>query len=403
MKTYLCDTMDVKYILVVIIIITFIVNIVSLFYLNSQIASLSSSYNTLVNNYNTLRTYYQNLNSNYTTLYSSYSNLVNSYNSLSSQYAKLSSEYNTLMAKYDNLTAKYNTLSQNYTILSGQLALTMGTMTVQSFYIYLAQVNTQGMESLLVGPLASYFEITSPPGNGTIIASPANSSDALPLIGSKLSQFFNYLSVKTEVKELVITPLENYVLGEGLVSFNDQYANGTIVTNYALITVVAQEINLSTWQVVYVKINNALTQSQYNTLVTLFNLIQALESKNIGQLQSILVGPYQSYVYIARGPCAGNYSGLDVPNVFIDTIISKDVSSLQFELYYFNITPLNPTTSLVDMYGVLKITLSNGSTYTSYTDLRTTVELEPNGVPQVVALNIINDLTQQQVVSALPK
>ncbi|QXJ32447.1 hypothetical protein [Saccharolobus shibatae] len=394
--------MDVKYILVAIIIILFIVNLISLFYLNAQISTLSSNYNTLINNYNTLKTYYQNLNSNYSTLYSSYSNLVNSYNSLSSQYTTLSSEFAALKAEYNNLSAKYNSLSQNYSTLSAQLSLTTGVMTVQSFYIYLAQVNTQGMQSLLKGPMVSYFQITSPPGNGTIVLSPSNASTALPIIGAKLSQFFDYVSVKTELKELVVTPLQNYVMGEGLVSFNNEYANGTIVTNYAIITVVAEKVNLTTWQIVYVKIDNSISQGQYTTLVTLFNMLQALESKDIAELQSILVGPYPSYVYIAQGPYAGNYSGLSVLNVFIDTILSKEISTLRFDLYYFNITPINPTTSIVDMYGIFSITSINGSTYTFYTDLHITAELEPNGVPQVVGLDILNSLTQGELISVIP-
>ncbi|ACP44754.1 conserved hypothetical protein [Sulfolobus islandicus Y.G.57.14] len=395
--------MDVKYILVVIIIIMFIVNLISVFYLNSQISILSSNYNTLASNYNTLKTYYQNINSNYSTLYSSYSTLVSSYNSLSSKYNTLSSKFATLMADYNNLSANYSSLSQNYTILSAQLSLTTGIMTVQSFYIYLAQLNTQGMESLLVGPMTSYFQITSPPGNGTVIFSSSNSSTALPAIGAKLSQFFDYVNVKIELKELVVTPLQNYVMGQGLVSFNNQYGNGTIITNYALITVVAEKANLTTWQIVYVKIDNSISQGQYTTLVTLFNMLQALESKNIGELQSILVGAYPSHVYIAQGPYAGNYSGLNVPNVFIGTILSKDIKTLQFSLYYFNITPINPTTSQVDMYGILSITLLNGSTYTFYTDLHITAKLQPNGVPQVVGLDILNDLTQGELISVVPK
>lgn len=360
--------MDVKYILVVLLIILFIVNVAIMFYINSQISSLQSSYNTVVSDYNTLK-------NEYSALYSNYSTVVSSYNSLAS---------------------KYNTLESELTMTSGML-------TVYSFYLSLSEINTVGMESELVGPYISFFEITSPPGNGTVIMTSSNASTAIPIIGKQLSEFFDYLSVKAELKELVVKAVQNnMIVGEGLLAFNDEYPNGTIITTYALVTTIAKDVNVTNWQVVYVKIDNSITEGYYSMVVALFNLLTALQSKNIGLAQEILVGPYSSYVYLAQGPYSGNYTGLAVLNTFLDQIVSHDIQSIQFTPCYYTLTPISPSEATIDMYGVLTITLVNGTSYTYYTQLHVIEELEPDGEPQVIGFNIMNNLTQEQLISVIP-
>ncbi len=389
--------MDVKYILVVLIIILFIVNIGFLFYMNSQVSALQSAYSALASDYNTAVSDYSTVKSMYSSLYNNYTNLVNMYNSLASKYNSLYMNFTTLMNEYKSLSQNYSTLSSEYNTLTG---LT----TIYNFFVSLSQVNTNQMESLMVGPMPVYFQITSPPGNGTVIATPSNFSTALADIGSHLSQYFDYITIRSFTKELIIYYFGSYMLGEGLLAFKNVNANGTTVNNYAIIYVVGQNIAPYKWQITYVKIDNSIYVYQYNMISTGFQLIQNLETKNLGALLSTLLGPYSSYVYIAQGPFAGNYSGpVTVEDMFIDTIIAKEIQSVSFTPFYFTIQFTSNQTGIVRIYGNMSITLTNGTSYTYPTELKLIEQLEPNGEFQITGFNILNDLTVTQIQSIIPK
>lgn len=389
--------MDVKYILVVLIIILFIANIGFLFYMNSQVSALQSAYSALASDYNTAVSDYSTVKSMYSSLYNNYTNLVNMYNSLASKYNSLYMNLTTLMNEYKSLSQNYSTLSSEYNTLTG---LT----TIYTFFVSLSQVNTNQMESLMVGPMPVYFQITSPPGNGSVIATPSNFSTALADIGSHLSQYFDYITIRSFTKELIIYYFGSYVLGEGLLAFKNVNVNGTTVNNYAIIYVVAQNIAPYKWQITYVKIDNSIYVYQYNMISTGFQLIQNLETKNLGGLLSTLLGPYSNYVYIAQGPFAGNYSGsVTVENTFIDTIIAKEIQSISFTPFYFTIQFTSNQTGIVRIYGNMSITLTNGTSYTYSTELKLIEQLEPNGEFQVTGFNILNDLTVTQIQSIIPK
>lgn len=389
--------MDVKYILVVLIIILFIANIGFLFYMNSQVSALQATYSALASNYNTAVSDYSTVKSMYSSLYGNYTNLVNMYNSLASKYNSLYMNFTTLVNEYKSLSQNYSTLSSEYNTLTG---LT----TIYTFFVSLSQVNTNQMESLMVGPMPVYFQITSPPGNGSVIATPSNFSTALADIGSHLSQYFDYITIRSFTKELVIYHFGSYMLGEGLLAFKNVNVNGTTVNNYAIIYVVAQNIAPYKWQITYVKIDNSIYVYQYNMISTGFQLIQNLETKNLGALLSTLLGPYSNYVYIAQGPFAGNYSGpVTVENTFIDTIIAKEIQSISFTPFYFTIQFISNQTGIVRIYGNMSITLTNGTSYIYPTELKLIEQLEPNGEFQVTGFNILNDLTITQIQSIIPK
>ncbi|QGR20418.1 hypothetical protein [Stygiolobus azoricus] len=389
--------MDSKYILVALIIILFIVNIAFIFYMSSQITTLSSDYSTATTEYNNLRSIYSSLYANYSDLVSKYNSLASSFNTLYMNYTKLSAEYSTLSSEYSNLTSNYVSLSNAYSELQGK-------MTVLDFFLSVADANTGKIENLITGPMPVTFQITSPPGNGTVILTPSNYTLGIGEIGSMLSKYFGYPEVRSYYKSIIIHQFGNYTLGEGVIAFKNVNQNGTSVDTYALIYVLAMNTGKYQWQIVNVKIDNSISIYQYNMITTALSLIQDLVTKNLAGLQSILVGPFPSYVYIASGPFMGNYTGGDiVTNIFIDTIVAKNISTISFEPFYMTLNYTSNQTGIVNVYGNLTITLSNGTTMSYYTQLEMAEQLEPDGLFQVYGFNILNDLTLTEIENIIPK
>lgn len=389
--------MDSKYILVALIIILFIVNIAFIFNMSSQISTLSSDYSTATTDYNDLKAMYSSLYSNYSSLVNEYNSLANSFNTLYMNYTKLSAEYSTLSSEYNNLTSNYMSLSNAYNELQGK-------MTVLDFFLSVSEANTGEIENLITGPMPVTFQITSPPGNGTVIITPSNYTTGIGEIGSMLSNYFGYLEVRSYYKSIIIYQFGNYTLGEGLVAFKNVNQNGTSVNTYAFIYVLAMNVGKYQWQIVNVKIDNSISIYQYHMITTALSLIQDLVTKNLGGLESILVGPFSNYVYIASGPFKGNYTGgVTVTNDFIDTIIAKNISAISFEPFYITLTYTSNQTGIVNVYGNLTITLSNGTTMSYYTQLEMVEQLEPDGLFQVYGFNILNDLTLTEIENIIPK
>ncbi|AOL16740.1 hypothetical protein BFU36_08530 [Sulfolobus sp. A20] len=396
--------MDIKYVLVILIIVLFVVNIAFIFYLNSEVTTLQSAYNTLYMDYGSLSNLYNNLKSNYSTLYSYYTSIVSDYNSLASKYTTLYIDYTNLSAKYATLSSEYNNLSQAYSNLSNNYITLSGVADALSVFNYLSQINTQSIENMMIGPYPVFYQITSPPGNATFYLTPSNASTVIGELGASISAFFDYISVREFDRAVIIFPFGNYTLGEGLIAFQDTLANGSIINTYAIVTVTLRHINSTNWQIVYFKVDNAISQYQYRMIETALTVVQDMETKNLGQLQSILIGPYPTYVYIASPPYMGNYTPSTVVlSNFIDTILPKEIKSLSFEPYYFSISYTSNEQGTVSVYGELNIILYNGSTYTEYTNLQFNEVLLPQGVFQVTGVNIINDLTFNQIITILPR
>lgn len=361
--------MDSKYILVALIIILFIVNIAFIFYMSSQITTLSSDYSTATTDYN-------NLKSMYSSLYANYSGLAN---------------------KYNSLVSSFNTLSNVYSELQGK-------MTVLDFFLSVSEANTGEIENLITGPMPVTFQITSPPGNGTVILTPSNYTIGIGEIGSMLSKYFGYPEVRSYYKSIIIHQFGNYTLGEGLIAFKNVNQNGTSVDTYALIYILAMNTSKYQWQIVHVKIDNSISIYQYHMITTALSLIQDLVTKNLAGLEPILVGPFSNYVYIASGPFMGNYTGgVTVTNTFIDTILAKNISTISFEPFYMTLNYTSNQTGIVNVYGNLTITLSNGTTMSYYTQLEMAEQLEPDGLFQVYGFNILNDLRLTEIENIIPK
>ncbi|TRM73189.1 hypothetical protein DJ528_12145, partial [Sulfolobus sp. B5] len=172
----------------------------------------------------------------------------------------------------------------------------------------------------MIGPYPVFYQITSPPGNATFYLTPSNASTVIGELGASISAFFDYISVREFDRAVIIFPFGNYTLGEGLIAFQDTLANGSIINTYAIVTVTLRHINSTNWQIVYFKVDNAISQYQYRMIETALTVVQDMETKNLGQLQSILIGPYPTYVYIASPPYMGNYTPSTVVlSNFIDT------------------------------------------------------------------------------------
>lgn len=415
--------MNKTYVLVALLVIVFVVGAVGILYLNSEVSSLYADYSNLASKYNTLLSEYSTLYSQYNSLYSEYTSVVSSYNNLSSSYntlrsyysalysmfETLNSSYFTLSAEYSTLKSQYNELNTSYTNLkatyeevSSEFNSISGYMTVANFITYMVEANTEGMVNEMTGPYPLNFTITAMPGQGSIIATPGNTT-AFTYVTSHLAQLYEFVTVRGFIKEIIFSQYGNYTLGEALIAFSDQSISGT-VNLYMVVTVVAKEVSLGNWQVVYVNINNSLYIYQYNFVVSAFDLVSALEQKNSPELISLLIGPYPVYVYIAAGPYSGNYSGaITVENTFINTIVSKDFSSIQFTPLYYTIQFTSNQTGTVMIYGNLTVTLVNGTTLTYPTELELTTQLLPNGQVQITGLNILNDVTYSEILGILPK
>ncbi|MCY0859856.1 MAG: hypothetical protein OWQ54_05440 [Sulfolobaceae archaeon] len=408
--------MNKNIVLIVLLVIVFIVGAVGVIYLNSEITTLHNDYANLATKYNSLLASYSTLYTDYTNLYSEYTSLVSSYNSLSSNYNTLRSYYSTLYsmfeslnasyytlnAQYSSLKSAYTTLSSQYATVSSEFNSVSGYMTVANFISYMIESNTQGMVNEMKGPYQVTLNITAVPGQGSIIANTTNTT-ALTYITSHLSDLFQFVQVRGFIRDVIFSQYGNFTLGEALIAYSDVGTSGP-VNMYLILTVVAREVSLGQWQVVYVNVDNSLYIYQYHFAETAFTLLSALEQRNTPQLITLLIGPFPQYVYIATGPFAGNYTGaITVESKFIDTIIGKNITAFAYTPLYFTLQSPSNSTATVTFYGNMSLTLTNGTTLTYPTELEIVMQLEPNGQVQVTGLNILNNIPYTEILSSLPE
>lgn len=373
--------MNKEYILVGLLIVIFVVSAGVNFYMLSTVQRLSADYSALSSNYSTLYTDYDNALALYNNLTKEYVSLGNSYMTLYADYTTLKGEYATLQAEYNNLTAKSAELSNQLSTVSGE-------MTAYGILSDMASTNIPAIDQYLIGPYHSNFSITSPPGNGTVTV--VNSSQ-LKQVNELLGQFFGFPEVRLFVFATVVNfPTNNTLQVQAVVKFGNTLANGSLETIYSIVNMEAQEYSLGHWQVIMLSIDDSLNQDTYHMVTTSFDFLNALVTESGSTLETDLIGPFPSYVYISAGPFAGNYSGSTaIISGFLGKVIPS-IKSMTFTTYNFTFSPISSSQGTLTFYGDFTMVLTNG-TVLNYpnAELMINLELEPVGIFQITGVNIL--------------